>query len=85
MPKPKALRQMVDLQNTDKLRYFCDNRVQFKKLTSVFHGSASPVINHEFRQNIVKVVVDPRKCPLLKISPNDLTQLRKPNKKWRER
>ena len=31
---------------------------RFNKLTSVFH--VCPVIDHEFRHNIVKVAVDPR-------------------------
>ena len=33
--------------------------MQINKLTSVFHASR-PVIDHEFRHNIVKVAVDPR-------------------------
>ena len=35
------------------------NNDQINKLTSVFHADC-PVIDHEFRHNIVKVAVDPR-------------------------
>ena len=40
------------------LRARANLKCYINKLTSVFH--AFPVIDHEFRHNIVKVTVDPR-------------------------
>ena len=43
-----------------KYFFFTDKKIQFNKLTPVFFLCVCPVINHEFRQNIVKVAVDPQ-------------------------